>query len=180
MDRTGWIVIIACSLGLFLWFDGQKKSIEGQRKLAEQNQQSSQVANPDGTGEGKEKKETQNGPVIEPIKEQLLTLSNGVADWTFTNIGGGIKTVALKEHNLESPEVVGKDGLKNASSIILNKYSKHPIGALSKGIGKFEGLNYEVVSQNETEIEFSAESPEKLQVTKTFTLTQDKDPGEGY
>lgn len=180
MDRTGWIVIIACSLGLFLWFDGQKKSIEGQRKLAEQNQQSSQVANPDGTVEGKEKKETQNGPVIEPIKEQLLTLSNGVADWTFTNIGGGIKTVALKEHNLESPEVVGKDGLKNASSIILNKYSKHPIGALSKGIGKFEGLNYEVVSQNETEIEFSAESPEKLQVTKTFTLTQDKDPGEGY
>ena len=56
MDRTGWIVIIACSLGLFLWFDGQKKSIEEQRKLTEQNQQSSQVANPESTGEGKEKK----------------------------------------------------------------------------------------------------------------------------
>ena len=180
MDRTGWIVIIACSLGLFLWFDGQKKSIEEQRKLAEQNKPSSQVTNPDGTGEGKEKKEDQNDLVIEPIKDKLVTLSNGVADWTFTNIGGGIKTVALKEHNLESPEAVEKEGLKTASSIILNQHSDFPIGTLSKGIGKFEGLNYEVVSQNETGIEFRATSPEKLQVTKPFTLTEDKDPGGGY
>ena len=180
MDRTGWIVIIACSLGLFLWFDGQKKSIEEQRKLAEQNKPSSQVTNPDGTGEGKEKKEDQNDLVIEPIKDKLVTLSNGVADWTFTNIGGGIKTVALKEHNLESPEAVEKEGLKTAASIILNQHSDFPIGTLSKGIGKFEGLNYEVVSQNETGIEFRATSPEKLQVTKTFTLTEDKDPGGGY
>ena len=36
MDRTGWIVIIACSLGLFVWFDTQKKSIEKKRKVAEQ------------------------------------------------------------------------------------------------------------------------------------------------
>ncbi|MBT7981883.1 MAG: membrane protein insertase YidC [Akkermansiaceae bacterium] len=180
MDRTGWIVIIACSLGLFLWFDGQKKSIEEQRELAEKNQQSSQVVNPDGAGEVKEKKEVQNDPVIESTKEQFVTLSNGVADWTFTNVGGGIKTVALKEHNLESPEVVEKEGLKNASSVILNKDSKHPIGALSKGIGKFEGLNYEVVSQSPNQIEFRAESSEKLQVTKTFTLTGNKDPGEGH
>ena len=180
MDRTGWIVIIACSLGLFLWFDGQKKSIEEQRKLAEQNKPSSQVTNPDGTGEGKEKKEDQNDLVIEPIKDKLVTLSNGVADWTFTNIGGGIKTVVLKEHNLESPETVEKEGLKTAASIILNQHSDFPIGTLSKGIGKFEGLNYEVVSQNETGIEFRATSPEKLQVTKTFTLTEDKDPGGGY
>ena len=180
MDRTGWIVIIACSLGLFLWFDGQKKSIEEQRKLAEQNKPSSQVTNPDGTGEGKEKKEDQNDLVIEPIKDKLVTLSNGVADWTFTNIGGGIKTVVLKEHNLESPETVEKEGLKTASSITLNQHSDFPIGTLSKGIGKFEGLNYEVVSQNETGIEFRATSPEKLQVTKTFTLTEDKDPGGGY
>jgi len=180
MDRTGWIVIIACSLGLFLWFDGQKKSIEEQRKLAEQNKPSSQATNPDGTSEGKEKKEDQNDPAIEPIKEQLVTLSNGVADWSLTNVGGGIKTVALKEHNLESPAAVKKEGLKTASSIILNEYSKYPIGTLSKGIGKFEGLKYEIVSQDETRIEFRAQSPEKLQVTKTFTLTEDKDPGGGY
>ena len=123
MDRTGWIVIIACSLGLFLWFDGQKKKIEEQRKVVEQNQETSQAVNPDGASPEKAKNDTQNDPAIEPIKEQLVTLSNGVADWSFTNIGGGIKTVALNEHNLESPEAVKKEGLKTASSIILNELS---------------------------------------------------------
>ena len=180
MDRTGWIVIIACSLGLFLWFDTQKKSIKDQRKFAEQNQENSQAVNSDGVGEEKEKKDTQKDKAIEPIKEQFVTLSNGVAGWTFTNIGGGIKTIALKEHNLESPETVEEKGLKTASSIILNKHSKYPIGALSKGVGKFEGLKYEVVSQSKNRIEFRAESPAKLQVTKIFTLTEDEDLGEGY
>lgn len=180
MDRTGWIVIIACSLGLFVWFDTQKKSIEKKRKVAEQNPGNSQTVNPDGVGEEKEKKDSQEDKAIEPIKEQFVTLSNGVAGWTFTNIGGGIKTVALKEHNLESPETVEEKGLKTASSIILNKHSKYPIGALSKGVGKFEGLKYEVVSQSKNRIEFRAESPAKLQVTKIFTLTEDEDPGEGY
>ena len=180
MDRTGWIVIIACSLGLFVWFDTQKKSIKDQRKFAEQNQENSQAVNPDGVGEEKEKKESQEDKAIEPIKEQFVTLSNGVAGWTFTNIGGGIKTIALKEHNLESPETVEEKGLKTASSIILNKHSKYPIGALSKGVGKFEGLKYEVISQSKKRIEFRAESPAKLQVTKIFTLTEDEDPGEGY
>ena len=136
MDRTGWIVIIACSLGLFLWFDTQKKSIEEQRKFDKQNRENSQTVNPDGVGEEKEKKDSQEDKAIEPIKEQLVTLSNGVAGWTFTNIGGGIKTVALKDHNLESPETVEEKGLKIASSIILNKDSKYPIGALSKGVGR--------------------------------------------
>ena len=180
MDRTGWIVIIACSLGLFVWFDTQKKSIEKQRKFAEQNRENSQTVNPDGVGEEKEKKDSQEDKAIEPIKEQFVTLSNGVAGWTFTNIGGGIKTVALKEHNLESPETVEEKGLKTASSIILNKHSKYPIGALSKGVGKFEGLKYEVISQSKKRIEFRAESPAKLQVTKIFTLTEDEDLGEGY
>ena len=180
MDRTGWIVIIACSLGLFVWFDTQKKSIEKKRKVAEQNPGNSQTVNPDGVGEEKEKKDSQEDKAIEPIKEQFVTLSNGVAGWTFTNIGGGIKTIALKEHNLESPEEVEKKGLKTASSIILNEHSKYPIGALSKGVGKFEGLKYEVVSQSKNRIEFRAESPAKLQVTKIFTLTEDEDPGEGY
>ena len=180
MDRTGWIVIIACSLGLFVWFDTQKKSIEKQRKFAEQNRENSQAVNPDGVGEEKEKKDTQKDKAIEPIKEQFVTLSNGVAGWTFTNIGGGIKTIALKEHNLESSETVEEKGLKTASSIILNEHSKYPIGALSKGVGKFEGLKYEVVSQSKNRIEFRAESPAKLQVTKIFTLTEDEDPGEGY
>ena len=58
MDRTGWIVIIACSLGLFLWFDGQKKKIEEQRKVAEQNQETSQAVNPDGASPEKAKKDT--------------------------------------------------------------------------------------------------------------------------
>ena len=180
MDRTGWIVIIACSLGLFVWFDTQKKSIEKKRKVAEQNPGNSQTVNPDGVGEEKEKKDTQEDKAIEPIKEQFVTLSNGVAGWTFTNIGGGIKTIALKEHNLESPETVEEKGLKTASLIILNEHSKYPIGALSNGVGKFEGLKYEVVSQSKNRIEFRAESPAKLQVTKIFTLTEDEDPGEGY
>ena len=180
MDRTGWIVIIACSLGLFVWFDTQKKSIEKKRKVAEQNPGNSQTVNPDGVGEEKEKKDSQEDKAIEPIKEQFVTLSNGVAGWTFTNIGGGIKTIALKEHNLESPETVEEKGLKTASSIILNEHSKYPIGALSKGVGKFEGLKYEVVSQSKNRIEFRAESSAKLQVTKIFTLTEDEDPGEGY
>ena len=86
MDRTGWIVIIACSLGLFVWFDTQKKSIEKKRKVAEQNPGNSQTVNPDGVGEEKEKKDTQEDKAIEPIKEQFVTLSIGVAGWTFTNM----------------------------------------------------------------------------------------------
>ncbi len=181
MDRTGWIVIIACSLGLFVWFDSQKKSFEKQqRDLAEQNQQNFQPVNGEGAEKEKETKEIQKDPVIDPVKEQSVTLSNGVADWTFTNIGGGIKTIVLKEHDLESPEVVEKEGLEKASSIVLNEHSKFPIGTLSKGIGQFEGLNYTVVSQTKDRIEFRAESPEQLQVTKTFNLAADEDPGGGY
>ena len=98
MDKTAWIVVIFCSLGLFWWF-GEQTKIAEQAKYAQ-----GQKAAQDAATAGQVEKPGPGPAVVEEAPKQAIeerTLSNTKADWVFTTGGGGIERVRLKEHNLK-------------------------------------------------------------------------------
>lgn len=178
MDKKAWIVVILCSLGLFLWFGEQSKYVERQKaaqrdaKAAQGNAKTVQGGN---TGKNPE-------PVNEAQKKTIeeRTLSNRKADWIFTTGGGGIARVRLKEHNLKYREKDSEVPEDEEPKVILNFHSKHPIGELTAGVGEFKDLSYTVVASGNREIVLQADDDE-LQITKTFTLSDpESSAGRGH
>jgi YidC/Oxa1 family membrane protein insertase len=177
MDRAAWIVVIICSLGLFWWFGEQSKYVE-QAKAKELQKAAESIA-PASQGEAAVAgKDAVEATPVKTIEER--TLSNDKVDWVFTTGGGGIASVRLKEHNLKFREQGSELAEDEEPKVTLNVHSKHPIGQLTTGVGKFKDLNYTVVSSGDKQIVLQANDGE-LQITKTFKLSGPEDAGgQGY
>ena len=95
MDKKAWIVIIACSLGLYFWLDTQK---EYQKKLQEETanvQQTSESINQEEEGSSNKEKNPEDDSKTNDFVEKTVTLKNDVVELLFTNDGGGIKEACL-------------------------------------------------------------------------------------
>ena len=149
MDKKAWIVIIACSLGLYVWLDTQK---EYQKKLQEETanaQQTSESVNQEEEGSSNKEKNSNDDPKTDDFVEKTVSLKNDVVELLFTNDGGGIKEASLLKHFVYSPSVAEEKGLEISPQIVLNSEIKNPIGALSVGRNVFKGLKYQIVDQTE-------------------------------
>ena len=152
MDKKAWIVIIACSLGLYFWLDTQK---EYQKKLQEQkanNQQASESANQEEEGSSNTEKNSNDDTKTNDFVEKTVSLKNDVVELLFTNDGGGIKQASLLKHFVYSPSVAEEKGLEISPQIVLNSGINNPIGALSVGRNVFKGLKYQIVDHTEDKI----------------------------
>jgi len=178
MDKTAWIVVICCSLGLFWWF-GEQTKIAEQARYAQQREKAAQ----DAATAGQVEKPGPGPAVVEEAPKKVIeerTLSNTKADWVFTTGGGGIERVRLKEHNLKYRKDDSELPEDEEPRVMLNAYSTHPIGELTTGVGDFEDLVYTVVSSGDRQIVLQAENGE-LQITKTFVLSDPEDSaGRGH
>ena len=180
MDKKAWIVIIACSLGLYVWLDTQK---EYQKKLQEETanaQQTSESVNQEEEGSSNKEKNSNDDPKTDDFVEKTVSLKNDVVELLFTNDGGGIKEASLLNHFVYSPSVAEEKGLKISPQIVLNSGINNPIGALSVGRNVFKGLKYQIVDHTEDKIILKAITLEKLEVTKTFLLTSSDELGGGH
>ena len=131
MDKTAWIVVTLCTIGLVLLFQkSAKEASEAQEFAAEQaeiarmaepeeNQAAGDAEDPDG-----EEAEAPAAPVIPDTITQLpaseLVLENDEAKYQFSQVGGGVQHVTLKSHRA-FPE----------GQVVLNQNGKAPIGALT-------------------------------------------------
>ena len=180
MDKKAWIVIIACSLGLYFWLDTQKEYQKQLQKRNLEDQAVSQTTNSEETEPSVTEKNPDTNPEADTFVEKTVTLKNDVIKLLFTNDGGGIKEASLLKHFVYSPNTAKEKGLDESPLIVLNSGIKNPIGALSTGRGSFKDLKYQIIDQNENQVVLRALTDEKLEVTKTFSLTNSDALGGGY
>ena len=180
MDKKAWIVIIACSLGLYFWLDTQKEYQKQLQKRNLEDQAVSQTTNSEETEPSVKEKNPDTNPEADTFVEKTVTLKNDVIKLLFTNDGGGIKEASLLKHFVYSPNTAKEKGLDESPLIVLNSGIKNPIGALSTGRGSFKDLKYQIIDQNENQVVLRAVTDEKLEVTKTFSLTNSDALGGGY
>ncbi len=171
MDRTAWIVVILCSLGLAYWWTNQPKPEP--RPIEATPTEGTATPAPaatEGQVENPENPESQDpgAPVPAKVDEEIVTLKTKTAEFALTNIGGGVATAKLLDHASSYREDV---------PVTLNEYSLRPVGALSTGVGKVEGTGYAITAQDERGVTFEADTPDNLHVTKSYGLVDPSTPG---
>ncbi|MEN9021473.1 MAG: membrane protein insertase YidC [Verrucomicrobiaceae bacterium] len=175
MDKTAWIVVTLCTIGLVLLFQkSAKEASEAQEFAAEQaeiarmaeaeeNQAAGDAEDPD-----VEEAEVPAAPVIPDNITQLpaseLVLENDEAKYQFSQVGGGVQHVTLKSHRA-FPE----------GQVVLNQNGKAPIGALTgRDALMATPIVYEPTAAVDGKIVFTGLNPDtRIQITKTYSQTDD-------
>ncbi len=181
MDRTAWIVIILCVVGLFAWqWYYQQEYSEANRQQAQQTQQAgaqataaapaqedaaagSQVATEaadtaPATVDALPAPVQPQEPPVNQVEAVNETVELGELQLEFTNLGGGIASVQLLNHD-------AKDG----NFVTLNRFGDVPIGAVGMRPGEFEGVGYDMQYHRQSgEVSFTHTGSDGLQIEKTY------------
>lgn len=174
MDRTAWIVVILCSLGLAYWWTNLPKPQPRTPETTEtQSAEDSAPGTPTTSAETPEAPGTTfpTSPEVEKIGEETLVLRTKDAEFTLTNVGAGIATAKLLDH---------ASSYRSDIPVTLNEYSLRPVGALSTGVGKIEGTGYSTLEKSDSGVTYEADTPDGLHVTKSYALAPADAPGSGY
>ncbi|WP_193210743.1 membrane protein insertase YidC [Luteolibacter marinus] len=166
-DRKTWIVVIACSilLAVNVYFTPKKPPAPvGKDEVAESS------GTPPETGDkpGSLKVEEPDTQVVEVTSK----LETSEAIFTFTNIGGGLKTAEMKG---------AKPGAEGP--VQLNRHGASAIGAIANGPDRIEGIAYEFVPEESVDgksVVFRGRLPAGLVAKKTWSLVDGAEPGAPY
>jgi YidC/Oxa1 family membrane protein insertase len=187
-DRKTWIVVCICSalLAANIYYSNQRQQAKRAQAAAEQaaaaeKQAAEKPADTDAAGKPAEpapKPEASSEKPAKPTppaaKEVLSTIETGDAKFVFTNIGGGVKEASMKRqfevHSTEKP-------------VRINRFGTEAVGSLSEGADRFDALPFERVGGESTEGErlvYRAVNSDSVEITKTFSKVDDKEPGGSY
>jgi len=95
------------------------------------------------------------------VAEATLQAHSASAEYTFTNLGGGISKVVLEKFLAE----------KKGTQVTLNEYGPAPIGAITERPGEETRAAYSVVQQN-GQIVCSRTGADQIEIVKRFTLPE--------
>lgn len=95
------------------------------------------------------------------VPKQTLSLQTSVADYEFTNQGGGIASLRLLKHAGSAP----------GSKMVLNTAASHPMGALLEKPEDADNEGYESRAEGDRVI-FERTLPNGIHITKTYTVSQ--------
>ncbi|XHR27798.1 MAG: membrane protein insertase YidC [Chthoniobacteraceae bacterium] len=96
------------------------------------------------------------------VPEETQVVGNGAVDYTFTNLGGGIATLKLLNHQ----------GAQPGERMVLNNGASHPIGALVLHPEKAPNTPYTVTVEGDQVI-CETTVPPGISVKKIYTLNRD-------
>jgi len=167
MDRTAWIVVILCSLGMMLWWQkyGQIEppaQAEKGTAAAEDSPVDADKTDPTSDAAADKTNKPTPGTQSSAVKIETFPIQIGQVRFVFTNLGGGIKQVEL----LDQTKIIGEDG----DYITLNAFAKHAIGTLTAGHGDFESTVYEIKERSDRSVVFAGTTPKGFHVEKRYTL----------
>lgn len=174
LDRTGWVVVVSCGLGLALWY----------MLVLPKMAPPAPAAKPGVTAPGvvaEESKPEAPALVQEVAPPERMEVATGLrspeAEFQFTKAGGGVADAKILDHAKE---------LKSEERVVLNDVGRrnpadrpHPIGALGeRGANweanafdlKFEASEYTVEPSDGKTVTLRGAYGENLAVTKTFSL----------
>jgi YidC/Oxa1 family membrane protein insertase len=169
MDRTAWIVVALCVIGLVVWevylakqmaprpapisatpTPGQTSSTPTPAILAASP---SPLASPEAAPQGAEP-----GPTF---AEKVETLRNSDVELRFTNRGGGIAEAVMFNH-------IGED----AKPVTLNSPKHTPIGAIVDDPAKPALSEFTLLRESDSSIRCERAMPDGITIRKKFSLLQ--------
>jgi YidC/Oxa1 family membrane protein insertase len=110
-------------------------------------------------------------PEAAPIQEKTATISTEAVDYVFTNVGGGITRIVLKDHLVDK---------KQGTKVVLNEFGDIAIGALSHlpGDELFIRREWQMTPDPANRaVTFNWKDEQRnIAITKRFTLPQPPEP----
>lgn len=105
-----------------------------------------------------------------PVSRETRVLAGDKAEYTVTNVGGGIESILLKEHLSE-----------NGEKLILNSAGEGAIGALSSEPGEWQSSGYRFAPEREGDrAVLTGTLANGIAVTKELSVAPPDDPGREY
>ncbi|HSI64219.1 MAG TPA: hypothetical protein VLE43_13920, partial [Candidatus Saccharimonadia bacterium] len=167
MDKKTWIVVALCVVGMVVngFFMTQKPPVT---PTAPAKPAEAAPATP-GTADAAAQAPASStptaaaaaaapgtAPTAAPVVAETVELTSTNARYELTTKGGGISKVNL---------------LDTKDKVVLNKWGKAPIGALSTAARSYDDLNYKVVEKSDKHVIFEAESAEKVLIRKEYRFS---------
>jgi YidC/Oxa1 family membrane protein insertase len=167
MDRTAWIVVALCVVGLLLWEfyfakqiaprpapvtvpSGQASATTTPAVLAPSP---SPLATPEAAPQGAEP--------VPTFAEKVETLRNSDVELRFVNRGGGIAEAVMLNH-------IAEDGKR----VILNSPKQMPVGAMIDDPAKPALPEFTLARESDSSIRCERAAPDGITIQKKFSLLQ--------
>ena len=168
MDRTAWIVVALCVVGLVVWEVYLAKQMAPRRALVTATAgQTSATATPAALGPSPsplatpEAAPTQGAESVPTFSEKFETLRNSDFELRFTNRGGGISEAIMFNHIAE-----------DAKRVILNSPKHMPIGAMVDDPTKPVLPEFTLARDSDSSVRCERTTPDGITIRKKFSLLQ--------
>ena len=175
-DRKTWIVVVICSvlLAVNLHFSSKNRQAQeaDQKRIAAEQAASPPAKTEEGTPAPEKPGTLVEVAPPEKMAEILVTLETPETIFTFTSVGGGLKSAQLKNQT---------DGL--LGPVILNRHGASPIGAIAEGADRIEAASYTLVDEESKDgksVVFRGKLPSGLWAKKTWSLVESSNEGSPF
>jgi YidC/Oxa1 family membrane protein insertase len=174
MDRKGITAVaiaIAVLLGWMYWNSKEMDKVAAQR--TKEKAAAAEIAAKQTPAESvtPEPTATQPAPAV-PVEtasaRKREVLAGPSAEYTFTNLGGGIETAQLKTHEAE-----------HGKKMVLNELGSIPIGAITDVAGEGTSAQFEG-RVDDGAVVYERTDAQQLQVTKKFSVPKSADLDKDY
>lgn len=176
MDRTAWIVVSLCVVGLIVWQIYVAKQVPRPAPVSTAPGQTSPTASPkviEATPSPAAAPEAtpKLGEPVPSFAEKIETLRNSDVELRLTNRGGGIKEVVLLQQIAEKGQPV-----------VLNSPQSAPIGAIieSQSIGTPALPEFTSSTESNAIVQFERTTPEQVAIRKKFFFEKSPEQKDNY
>src|SRR5713101_9168027 len=171
MDRTAWIVVTLCVIGLILWEVYQAKQTpprpapvnvsQGRASPAPTIASPTPIAAPEAAPKAPEP--------VPSFPEKIETLRNSDVELRLTNRGGGIKEAVLLRQVAEKGQRVA-----------LNSAESAPIGAITEQPSASALPEFTVSAESDSAVQFERTTAEEITIRKKFFFQQSPEKKDNF
>src|SRR5215831_8887608 len=175
MDRTAWIVVALCVVGLVIWemYLAKQMTPRPAPVTATPGQASptatpailapspSPLASPEAASQGAE--------AVPTFAEKVETLRNSDVELRFTNRGGGVAEAVMFNHIAE-----------NSKRVTLNSPKHMPIGAILDDPAKPALREFTLTRESDSSIRCERTTPDGITIRKKFSLLQSNEKKDNF
>lgn len=171
MDRTAWIVVTLCGIGLVLWEIYLVKQTPPRpaplNVAPAQASPTSSIVSPTPAAVAGAVRKTVETPST--FSEKIVVLRNSDVELRLTNRGGGIKEAVLLKQVAEKGQ-----------RVVLNSAESAPIGALIEEPSAPELPEFTLSSKSDSAVQFERTTPEQVSIRKRFFFEQSPEKKDNF
>jgi YidC/Oxa1 family membrane protein insertase len=175
MDRTAWIVVALCVVGLVVWemYLAKRMAPRPAPATAAPGQTSSTatpaIVAPSPSPLATPQAAPQTAESIPTFAEKVETLRNSDVELRFTNRGGGIAEAVMLSHIAE-----------DAKRVTLNSPKHMPIGAMVDDPAKPALVEFTLTRESDTSIRCERVAPDGITIRKKFSFLQSREKKDNF